>query len=62
MKYRQMHDGEETEWQRTRAVMCCDCGLVHTYKLRISKGKIFGRAWRNRRATAAARRRKQVKR
>jgi hypothetical protein len=48
-------------------MMCCDCGLVHVVDFRIRFDKrgrpvVEFRADRDKRATAAARRRKQAKR
>jgi len=46
-------------------MMCCDCGLVHRMQFEHvpfgSGRKIVFRAWRDERATAAARKKKQVK-
>lgn len=63
-RYRRMQDGEpRVETTRgTFKVACCDCGLVHRYRYRIvGKTLIAIRAWRDARATAAVRRRPQVK-
>lgn len=38
-------------------VACCDCGLVHDYDFRFSKGQVTRTAWRNVKATAGVRRR-----
>jgi hypothetical protein len=35
---------------------CCDCGLVHRMDFRIVKGRVQFRPFRDKRATAAARR------
>ena len=65
MKYKNVKDGEWVQPVRHGyKVMCCDCGLVHTINFRlVSRGpgrgfKIQFQAFRNARATAAARRRK----
>jgi hypothetical protein len=42
--------------------MCCDCGLVHRVIYKVPGNVLEYRAWRDYRATAAARRRKQAKR
>ena len=63
MKYEQRYDGD---WFRVtlrgHRLMCCDCGLVHRVEFRIVKhghgNRIEMRAWRHKRATAAARRKK----
>ena len=44
-KYEQVHDGEWWLFQEGRSnrrckIACCDCGLVHVFKIRIRKGKI----------------------
>ena len=57
MRYPHLEDGE---WIRPRKKyfreMCCDCHLVHKLEFRIVDGKIEFRAFRDERATAAARR------
>jgi len=63
VKYTQVYDGE---WilpmpQGGHRVRCCDCGLVHRFDFRVvtRKGKrvVIFRATRDKRATAAARKR-----
>lgn len=61
MRYEKVESGEWVQPQRKGyKMMCCDCGLVHVMDFRIVKqGKGQGiqfRAFRNERATAAARR------
>lgn len=64
-RYVQGFDGD---WvrpvMRGYKVACCDCGLVHRYDFRLVRvGKqmvIVYRAFRDRRATAARRRRKSL--
>lgn len=36
---------------------CCDCGLVHRVDFRVVEGKVHFRAMRDKRATAAMRKR-----
>lgn len=61
MKYEDAPDGE---WfaprMRGYRMMCCDCGLVHRFDFRKTDDGIEMRGSRDERATAAARRRKQV--
>jgi len=45
--------------RRGYRMMCCDCGLVHTLDFRVLKRRVWFRAFRNNRATAAARRQKR---
>lgn len=56
-RYPVLKDGE---WMRpiTRGFkeQCCDCGLVHRVDYRVVDGAIEFRAYRDNRATAAARR------
>ncbi len=51
---------QDDEWiqpvKENFGLCCCDCGLIHDVDFRIKKGKIQFRARRNRRATAAKRR------
>jgi hypothetical protein len=60
VKYKRTYSGETFQvarpWWR---VACCDCGLVHDMKFKVSGHKIFLTVERNNRATAAKRRRKQ---
>jgi len=59
MKYEIHQDGKWLPYKKSgEKVMCCDCGLVHAYKMRSGKkgGTIEIRATRDRRATAQARR------
>lgn len=69
MKYAQIVDGETVyPARRGYRFMCCDCGLVHRINFRLEPHGTTGRkkialnAYRDDRATAVARRRKQVKR
>lgn len=69
MKYDDVTDGETVyPTRRGYRWMCCDCGLVHRVNFRLVpnglKGgkKIALNVYRDDRATATARRRKQVKR
>lgn len=65
VRYRQIYDGEPRTVSGVRGyhhVACCDCGLVHRFTYRIKGSTVVIRAWRDNRATAAKRRRPQVKR
>jgi len=65
MKYKKEIEGK---WIRPKRrgykLMCCDCGLVHIldfgYEKYGSGIRIMFRAWRDNRATAASRRKKNV--
>lgn len=64
--YYQVSDGELRSMEtRDLLNMCCDCGLVHFWRLRVkNKGNkiaITKRVWRMERATAAARRGKRYR-
>ena len=57
MKYQQTHDGEwVAPLMRGYRMKCCDCGLVHRFDFRIVGRRVLFRAFRQARATAAARR------
>ncbi len=57
MKFKQVESGEWIQPVRKGYRMaCCDCGLVHRLDLRIFKGKIQLRAFRDERSTAQMRR------
>ncbi len=58
VKYRVKKAGEVVDIGRSGALykmMCCDCGLVHLIKIKITKGRLSWQVWRHNRATAAAR-------
>jgi hypothetical protein len=62
--YKHVRDGEwVTPHRRGNSIACCDCGLVHTMDFRLVKDRrghtIQLRVVRNKRATAAMRR-KQI--
>lgn len=64
-RYRHLADGEVRQIKGRRGafphkIMCCDCGLVHDTLFRVT-GPTTAKfaAWRDNRATAAARRRKR---
>lgn len=58
--YTQRSDGDLIRvTNRTHIIRCCDCGLVHLLKFKAGAGKLFFRAWRDDRATAASRRSKR---
>jgi hypothetical protein len=64
MRYDQVHDGDWVKpIRKGYRLMCCDCGLVHILDFALTKwghGKaIQFRASRDKKATAAARRRRQ---
>ena len=61
MRYYQVTDGEWRYFLRKEKVACCDCGLVHTYRYRTRKGYLQRQATRDRRATAARRKRLGIK-
>lgn len=56
--YRQAHMGEWVTADENNLMMfgCCDCRLIHVVEFRRRGGRFQIRAWRNNRATAAARR------
>lgn len=61
MTYRVMNDGEGVEFRSGERwkFACCDCGLVHDMVI-VSRGRKIGLALkRNKRATAAKRRKAQ---
>ncbi len=56
-RYQPVTDGEEVViphwcWK----ISCCDCHLVHVFKFRFEKGKLYIKVWRDARATAQKRR------
>lgn len=53
--------GPDKRSQRGHRMACCDCGLVHIMNFRVRKGRVEFQAIRERRATAALRRRSGVK-
>jgi len=57
--YTQIYDGQwNAVLRKNNFTMCCDCGLVHVADYRLAGGRqIQERVTRNKRATAAARRR-----
>lgn len=67
-RYRQLHDGEPRRLRISKdgviaqRLRCCDCALVHKVGIEITgpRSAVFY-AWRDVRATAAARRRKNGK-
>lgn len=61
-KYEVVQDGEWVEpIRRGYKLRCCDCELIHTINFRVVKGRIQLQAFRDYRATAAARRRKRAR-
>lgn len=61
IRYRQVEDGEWSNFPRTEKVACCDCGLIHTYRWRVRKGYFERQAIRDNRATYARRKRLGIK-
>ena len=61
IKYTQVYDGDwiKPTPQRGHRLRCCDCGLVHVVNFAVRKGKVVFQAYRDKRATAAARRKKR---
>lgn len=55
-RFQQVYDGKPFPLERKHLLRCCDCGLVHLFKFRISKGKILATAVRMTQLTAGARR------
>ena len=57
MKYEDLAEGKwVTPFRNSYKASCCDCGLVHRFDLRVRKGKIQYRAYRDNRATGQIRR------
>jgi hypothetical protein len=58
-KYTQRYDGEgfSVPSGKLYRIACCDCGLVHDFVFIAGKGVVGIAAKRNKRATAARRRR-----
>ena len=60
-RYKIVKAGEwEQPVRKGYRMCCCDCGLVHVLDFRVVNGRIQFRAFRNARATAAARRKKRT--
>lgn len=65
-RYVKMEDGQVRVLRGKRRViahkvMCCDCGLVHLIAYRLTgPSRVEFAAWRDKKATAAARRRKRT--
>lgn len=64
-RYHAPKPGEPTTLRGRRGrygwkVMCCDCALVHVFLIeKAPRSRLVVRAWRDERATAAARRRRR---
>lgn len=62
-KSRTLFNGEPVEFNPQKTwlnVECCDCGLVHRVNFSVGhRQKVTIQFWRNRRATAARRRKRQ---
>lgn len=60
MRYQQAIDGDWIRPKRTGyKVACCDCGLVHRFNFSVINGVFRFQAFRDNRATAAKRRKRQ---
>jgi len=59
-KWKSVQPGEKMFWNCNHPIrlVCCDCGLVHIFKIAkgMRRGFILVQAWRDNRATAARRR------
>lgn len=60
-KYIQRFDGEWVDVTNGQLMACCDCGLVHDCEFVVLGDRILKRVYRDKRATAHRRRRKDVK-
>jgi len=60
-RYDKTKPGVWEEYTSPTWIRCCDCGLVHEFHLRIRKGKIQVKVYRDNRKTAAGRRTKQFR-
>ncbi len=49
-------DARELPIGARRLEACCDCGLVHIHDYAVEKGKVIERVYRDKRSTAALRR------
>ena len=52
----------ETSWEKLYDELvfsCCDCGLAHTFKFKVIKGKCYWRAKRNKKITKLMRAKKK---
>ena len=63
MRYKQQHDGDVVRPQmKGYRIKCCDCGLVHRmdfFVVKCGRGhEVRFKVWRDKRATANARKRK----
>lgn len=57
LKRPSIDDGEWVQPRRTNFVLeCCDCGLTHIVTFRIRNGRLYFKAHRDARKTAAVRR------
>jgi hypothetical protein len=59
-KYEQVHDGEWWLFRDGRSnrrcnIACCDCGLVHEFRIRLRKGRVYMQANRLSRETGGRR-------
>jgi hypothetical protein len=57
----QMHEGTWYALESPQIDECCDCGLVHHTEFMLEKGRLFWRAAVDKKATAAARERDNIK-
>jgi len=60
-KYRRYEVGEwwHFKWRRQK-LACCDCGLVHVFEIRLVKGQLWVRGFRDERATGAMTERREL--
>ena len=56
MKYAQRKDGEWFCVSPSHNLKCCDCGLVHSIKIKKKSGRFWMQAIRNNKATSQVRR------
>lgn len=58
MKYDDIKEGQWVEpvSRRGYKLCCCDCGLVHRFNFRVTKGRLQFQAFRDNRATGQMRR------
>ena len=59
--YRQVEDGGFVKLEFMFKTACCDCGLVHVWKLRKKAGVKVLQVWRDNRATGQRRRKRKVR-
>jgi hypothetical protein len=56
----QRYDGERHRIKRITSIVCCDCGLTHTYRYEVGRnGHLFTTVWRDSTFTRQQRRTKR---